>query len=81
MIKLTAREEEILNVLEVFGYDTRVEDIACMCECSSKNVSSYLTYLRNKGYNIPKHNKAKSVKSAKIVDNSWLDKYAGTWAN
>lgn len=74
MIKLTAREKEVLEVIEVFGVNTRVDEIAELLNISNKNVSSYLTYLRNKGYAIPRHKNVKA-KPVKKIDNSWLDKY------
>jgi len=80
MMKLTAREEEIVNVLEVFGMNTRIEDIAQLCSCSRKNVSSYLTYLRGKGYAIPRHKSSKQVVKP-AANNDWLAKYEGKWAN
>ena len=80
MIKLTAREQEVLEVIEVFGATVEVETIAEILNCSRKNVSSYLTYLRNKGFDIPRHKNTKPV--AKLVNNdNWLSKYDGKWAN
>jgi hypothetical protein len=77
MITLTVREAQVVEALEVFGWESSPALIAEVLGISNKNASSYFHYLRSKGFKVPRHNEP--VKKARPAVN-WLDKYEGKWA-